>query len=127
MSGQTPASSPLRFGCWHERFPADNPKAMPPDLTAIFKLELPIVVEIGQRTLPLREVISLCPGTMIELDKPAEDDLGIFVNDRPIGVGQVVKVGENFGIRVNRIGDAGACIRALDASQPTGGPSDDGP
>lgn len=91
---------------------------MPADLTAVFKLELPIIVEIGERMLPLREVVSLGPGSLIELDKFADDDLEVVVNNKPIGSGKAVKVGENYGIRISRVGDASERIAAVDAGGP---------
>ena len=86
------------------------------DLKAILALEVPLLVLLGERTLKLSEVTSLIPGAIIELPKLAEEELEILVNNKPIGTGIAVKVGENFGVRVSYIGDLKERIRALGAA-----------
>lgn len=86
---------------------------MPAEIASILKLEVPIVVQIGKRTLSLDEVTSLVPGAIIELPKGSEDELELLVNNKAIGSGVAVKVGENFGIRISFIGDVRERIHAL--------------
>lgn len=86
---------------------------MEADLKSIMKLEVPIVVVLGQRPLKINEIRNWIPGSIIELAKGADDDLEVRVNNKPIGTGAAVKVGENFGIRVNTIGDPGLRITAM--------------
>ena len=86
---------------------------MHPDLDRILRLEVPIIVRLGEKTLPGREVISMMPGTIIELPKSADSELELLVNNKVIGTGGAVKVGENFGLRINFIGDVQERIAAL--------------
>lgn len=86
---------------------------MPADLGAILKLEVPLIVHIGQRMMPVKDVLALGPGAIIELPKLADDQLEILVNNKPIGQGVAVKVGENFGVRVTFVGDMRQRIRAM--------------
>ncbi|MBX3385695.1 MAG: FliM/FliN family flagellar motor switch protein [Phycisphaeraceae bacterium] len=86
---------------------------MPSDLRTILKLEVPIIVVLGERLMRAREVVSLIPGAIIELPKKAEDELTLLVNNRAVGTGYAVKVGENFGIRLTYIGDIKQRIAAL--------------
>lgn len=90
---------------------------MPADLNSILRLEVPLIVVIASRDLPVKEVMNLVPGAIIELPKLADEELEILVNNKPIGVGAAVKVGENFGIRVTYVGDLRHRIKALGASQ----------
>lgn len=83
------------------------------NIDQILKLEVPIVVRLGERRMTLSEVVSLLPGAIIELTKQAEDELDLLVNNKQIATGTAVKVGENFGLRISYIGDAGDRIRAL--------------
>ncbi len=46
-------------------------------------------------------------------DKPSEDDLTLLINNKPIGSGEAVKVGENFGIRIKQIGTPQQRVEAL--------------
>jgi flagellar motor switch protein FliN len=86
---------------------------MPARLNRILSLEVPIIVQLGQRLMPLGDVISLIPGAIIELPKGASEELELLVNNKVIGQGTAVKVGENFGLRVAHIGDAKNRIEAL--------------
>jgi flagellar motor switch protein FliN/FliY len=80
---------------------------------AILKLEVPVIVLLGERQMPVAEVVKLSPGAIIELPKPADDELELLVNNKAIGVGRAVKVGENFGIRITFIGDQRQRVLAL--------------
>lgn len=93
-----------------------------PDLSSILRLEVPVIVRLGQRSMTMNEVLSLVPGAIIEIPKSAEDELDLLVNNKQIGVGSAVKVVENFGIRISYIGDLKERIAALGAGvlQPSG-------
>lgn len=83
------------------------------ELGGILKLEVPLIVVLGRRHMPVRDVVSLLPGAIIELTKHADDELEILINNKQVGTGRAVKVGENFGVRVSQIGDAKARIGAM--------------
>lgn len=89
------------------------------DVRAISKLEVPLIVRVSQRSMKLQEILALGVGSIIELPKAADADLDLLVNNRPIGGGAAVKVGENFGLRIEWIGEPSERVRAL------GPPSDD--
>lgn len=76
-------------------------------------LEVPIIVRLGERPMSLGEVVSMVPGMIIELPKSAEEELDLMVNNKSVGSGIAVKVGENFGIKISFIGDLASRIRAL--------------
>ncbi|MFP4145686.1 MAG: FliM/FliN family flagellar motor switch protein [Phycisphaeraceae bacterium] len=86
---------------------------MATELKTILKLKVPVIVEIGRRKLSLDDVLSLGPGAILELDKSADRELALLVNNKPVGTGAAVKVGENFGIRINEIGSHRERIAAL--------------
>lgn len=86
---------------------------MASDLAAVLRLEVPVIVRLGERRMPLREVLALVPGSIIELPKNAEAELDLLVNNKQIGVGAAVKVGENFGLRITYLGDVRERIEAL--------------
>ncbi len=79
----------------------------------ILALEVPIIVRLGEKPMPMGEVTALVPGTIIELPKGADEPLDLLVNNKVVGAGLAVKVSENFGIRMTRIGDKASRIRAL--------------
>ena len=55
--------------------------------------------------MELEQVVRLTPGSIIEFSKSADEPLTILVNNQPIGLGSAVKVGENYGIKVIRVGN----------------------
>jgi flagellar motor switch protein FliN/FliY len=86
---------------------------MPSELTAALRLEVPVIVRLGERTMTVSEVTALTPGAIIELPKNADAELDLLVNNKQIGTGVAVKVGENFGLRIAYIGDVRTRIAAL--------------
>lgn len=96
---------------------------MGPNLEAILKLEVPIIVRLGERAMSMGDVVSLLPGAIIELPKNADAELDLMVNNKAIGCGTAMKVGENFGIRITFIGDVKSRIEAL-GPEPEAGAAD---
>ena len=86
---------------------------MTQDIKSIMALEVPFVVVLGERELILNDICNWIPGSIIELGKEAEDDLEIRINNKQIGEGSAVKIGENFGIQVNFVGDPKDRIAAM--------------
>ena len=77
---------------------------MPTAPDAILQLKVPLIVTIAQRRASVEEVLALGPGAIFELAKPADERLELLVNNMPVGRGEAVKVGENFGVRITSIG-----------------------
>lgn len=82
------------------------------------KLEVPVIVRLGERSMSLREVVGLVPGTILEIPKNADDELDLLINNQPVGKGLAVKVGENFGVRVTAIGSQSDRVAALGKPKP---------
>jgi len=93
---------------------------MATDLRTILDLTVPVIVRIGERRVPVEDVLALAPGSILELPKHADEPLDLLINNKPIGVGAAVKVGENFGIRINRIGSTRDRIEAMGEPTATG-------
>lgn len=77
----------------------------PSNLPQALRLQVPVVVRLAERSMSLKEVLALVPGAIIELPKNAEAELDLMVNNTVVGTGQAVKVGENFGIRITKLGN----------------------
>jgi len=94
-----------------------SPAAAPPvpDLRRILQLEVPVIVKLAERKLTLGEVMRLGAGAIIEFSKNSDEPLELLVNNKPIGVGDAVKVGENFGLKSSQIGDVKEIVRSLGA------------
>lgn len=76
-------------------------------LAANFRLlqdvDVKLTVEIGSTALSLRELLALGESSVIELDRDANELLDVFVNGTLIGRGEVVTVGEKFGVRMTEL------------------------
>lgn len=97
-------------------------------LKAILRLEVPVIVRIAERSMGLSDVLNLVPGSIIEMGKSVEEDLDLLVNNKVIGRGVAVKVGENFGLKVTRLGSQQQRVDALGGrASGAGGIAPDGP
>lgn len=68
-------------------------------------VEMEVTVELGRTRMPVRELLALAPGTVLELDRAAGSAADLLVNGRLIARGEVVIVDEDFGLRVTEILD----------------------
>ncbi|MFV0286688.1 MAG: flagellar motor switch protein FliN [Demequina sp.] len=66
-------------------------------------VELVLTAEIGRTRLPMRQVLDLVPGTVLELDRAAGAPADVMVNGRLVARGEIVVVDEDYGIRVTEI------------------------
>ena len=84
-------------------------------LERLLHLQVPVIVKLADRRLSLQEVMRFGPGAIIEFFKPSEQPLELMVNNKTIAIGETVKVGENFGIRITQIGDVKQIIEMMGA------------
>src|SRR5258708_4059467 len=85
----------------------------PVELHRILRLQVPVIVKLAERKLTLQEVMRLGPGAIIEFFKASEEPLELMVNNKTIAIGETVKVGENFGLKITQIGDVKQVIKSL--------------
>jgi flagellar motor switch protein FliN/FliY len=77
------------------------------NLSVILDVKVDLTVRIGSCMLPMRDVVELSEGTVLQLDQLASEPVGLYVNDKLIARGEVVVVEDNFGIKITQIvGDA---------------------
>jgi flagellar motor switch protein FliN/FliY len=63
-------------------------------------VELDITMRFGEQRLPLREVLQLAPGAVIELDRQISEPVDLLLDGKLIARGEVVVVDGNYGLRV---------------------------
>jgi flagellar motor switch protein FliN len=69
----------------------------------LLDLTLPISIELGRTSMTVQEILRLGRGSVIQLDRLAGEPIDIYVGDRRFAEGEVVVLGEQFGVRVTRI------------------------
>ncbi|NTW40868.1 MAG: flagellar motor switch protein FliN [Cellulomonadaceae bacterium] len=73
------------------------------DMRLLHDVEMTLTAEIGRTKLPVRQVLDLVPGTVLELDRAAGAPADVMVNGRLVARGEVVVVDEDYGIRITEI------------------------
>ena len=66
-------------------------------------IDVVLTVEVGNAEIKIRDLLRLNEGSVIELDRLAGDPLDILANGTMIAKGEVVMVGERFGVRFSEI------------------------
>ena len=75
------------------------------NLKVLEYIDVNLTVEVGRTEITFRELLRLNEGSVVELDRLAGDPLDIMVNNTKIAKGEVVMVGERFGVRFGEIVD----------------------
>jgi flagellar motor switch protein FliN/FliY len=86
-----------------ENAPADNRQIDPLNLKLVMDVELNVSLRFGQRQLPLREVLELASGSVVELDRQVDDPVELLLDGKVIARGEAVIVDGNYGLRVTEI------------------------
>src|SRR5690554_1384383 len=92
---------------------ATKSNTTPPDLDVILDIPVSISMEVGNTQIPIRNLLQLNQGSVIELDRLAGEPLDVLVNGTLIAHGEVVMVNEKFGIRLTDVISPGERIRRL--------------
>lgn len=85
----------------------------PKNLDLILDVPLEISVVLGKTQKNIKDVLNLGTGSLIELDKLAEEPVEILVNGKRVAYGEVVVVDENFGVRITSIISSADRIKTL--------------
>ena len=72
-------------------------------LDIVLDVKVKVTVQLGSVQLPMREVLDLAPGSVVQLLQHASDPVGLFVNDKLVAYGEVVVVEDNFGIKITEL------------------------
>lgn len=67
----------------------------------INKLPVNLIVRIADRKMDVQQLREIAPGTLLMFDKPCDSLLDVFIDNRLYCRGEAVKVGEQFGIKIN--------------------------
>ncbi|MTK11761.1 MAG: flagellar motor switch phosphatase FliY [Clostridiaceae bacterium] len=86
---------------------------MPKNIDLILDVPLEISVVLGRTKKNIKDILNLGTGSLIELDKLAEEPVEILVNGKKVAYGEVVVVDENFGVRITSIVSSEDRIKSL--------------
>jgi flagellar motor switch protein FliN len=99
-----------------------GPVAASADLQRLNDVGLELTVEVGRTRMTLGQALALGPGSVITLDRLADQPVDLLVNGMPVARGEVVVIDDVFGLRVTQIvasveATAGQAKAQVDAAQ----------
>ncbi len=72
-------------------------------LSMLLDLTLPVSIELGRTSMTVQEILRLGRGSVIQLERLAGEPIDVYIGDRRFAEGEVVVLGETFGVRITRI------------------------
>ncbi len=76
---------------------------MPANLNLVLDVPVSLTIELGECQLPMKEVLQLNIGSVVQLDKPADAPVELNVNGKLIARGAVVVVEDRFGVKITEV------------------------
>jgi flagellar motor switch protein FliN/FliY len=119
------ASPPQREGDAHEAPPSGPPEARPAaadpgdllprsrTMDLLLDVDLPVSISFGKTQIPLKDVLKLTTGSIVELNRGVNDQVEVLVNQCLIARGEVVVVEGNYGVRIQQIASRQDRLRSL--------------
>ena len=92
-------AAPVAF----QNFNQANPAAAGNDINMILDIPVQLTVELGRTRIPIKHILQLAQGSVVELDALAGEPMDVLVNGYLIAQGEVVVVNDKFGIRLTDI------------------------
>lgn len=83
------------------------------NLDLLLDIDIPVTVEVGRAQMTLDEVLRLVPGSVIALDKKAEEPVDLRVNGKLVARGEIVQLDDSYGLRITQIVDRAGRIESL--------------
>jgi len=79
----------------------------------LLDVDLPVSISFGRTRLPMKEVLKLTTGSIVELDRDVNDPVEVLVNQHLIARGEVVVVEGNYGVKIQQIASRNERLRSL--------------
>jgi flagellar motor switch protein FliN/FliY len=86
----------------------------PPSMEMLLDVELPVSVSFGRTQMPLKEVIKLSTGSIVELNRTIAEPVEVIVNNCVVARGEVVVIEGNYGVRIQQIVSRSERLRSVD-------------
>jgi flagellar motor switch protein FliN len=75
----------------------------PANLNLVMDVPVSLTIELGSCQLPMKEVLQLNIGSVVQLDKPADAPVELSVNGKLIARGEVVVIEDRFGVKITEV------------------------
>ena len=103
---------------WGDLAPSPSPAVNPPtggdaNLDLILDVQVTLSLEVGRARIPIRNLLQLNQGSVVELERVAGEPLDVYVNGTLVAQGEVVVVNERFGVRLAEVVSPSERIKRL--------------
>ena len=78
----------------------DQLAGLPTFARGLMRIRVPLQVKLASQRKSIQEIVELGPGSIIKFEKTCDEPLEVLIGDRTIAHGEVVKVGDKFGVRI---------------------------
>ena len=78
-------------------------RGIPPTMDLLLEVELPVSISFGKTEIPMKDVLKLTTGSIVELNRGVNEPVEVLVNHCLIARGEVVVVEGNYGVRIQQI------------------------
>jgi flagellar motor switch protein FliN len=92
---------------------AQSLEALPVYARNLLHVQVPVTVTLAVKKQPVKQILELAPGSLIQFEKSCEETLELCVGEHRIGRGLAVKVGEKFGLRVDHLTPPSERLKSL--------------
>jgi flagellar motor switch protein FliN len=92
---------PVKFGSFEDL--SHSQGELNKNLDILMDIKLQLTVELGRTELPIKKVLELTRGSIIELEKVAGEPVELYANGKLVAHGEVVVIEDNFGLRITSI------------------------
>lgn len=75
----------------------------PIGLDSLMSVPVQVTVQVGRTRLSLADLVALGPGSLVPLDREAHEPADILVNGKVVARGEVVTIGEKYGVRITEV------------------------
>lgn len=72
---------------------------------SLLRIHSEVKVTLAKKNIPVERILSFVPGVMIQFDKACDTPLDVEIDNRTVAQGEVVKVGDKFGLRITEIAE----------------------
>ncbi len=87
------------------------------DLSVILDVPVTLALEVGRTKMTIRDLLRLNQGSVVELERPAEEPMDLLVNGTLVATAEIVVVDDNFGIRLIDVVSPSERIRNLKSGE----------
>jgi len=113
LAGIAETVAPASFTQFSNNVQVNAPPGAANDINMILDIPVQLTVELGRTRIPIKHILQLAQGSVVELETMAGEPMDVLVNGYLIAQGEVVVVNDKFGIRLTDIVTPSERLRRL--------------